>query len=169
MGRMAAPFYILFAGTSLGLTGQTLGILTAAFTLSGTFSNLAWGTLADRHGFRLAFLGAIGLWVASTAALMASSGLLLTVLVFIGIGAAFQGFQAASMNLTLEFGHRDELPMRIALANTASELAGTIGPLLGGALATALGYDAVFYASMAFLIAGGGLVLRYVPEPRQGR
>ncbi len=100
---------------------------------------------------------------------MVSSGLLLTVLVFIGIGAAFQGFQAASMNLTLEFGHRDELPMRIALANTASELAGTIGPLLGGALATALGYDAVFYASMAFLIAGGGLVLRFVPEPRQGR
>jgi predicted MFS family arabinose efflux permease len=99
---------------------------------------------------------------------MVSSGLLLTVLVFIGIGAAFQGFQAASMNLTLEFGHRDELPMRIALANTASEFAGTLGPLLGGALATALGYDAVFYASMAFLIAGGGLVLRYVPEPRKG-
>jgi MFS family permease len=168
MGRMAAPFYILFAGTSLGLTGQTLGILTAAFTLSGTFSNLAWGALADRHGFRLAFLGAIGIWVASTAALMVSSGLLLTVLVFIGIGAAFQGFQAASMNLTLEFGHRDELPMRIALANTASEFAGTLGPLLGGALATALGYDAVFYASMAFLIAGGGLVLRFVPEPRKG-
>jgi MFS family permease len=167
MGRMAAPFYILFAGTSLGLTGSTLGLLTAAFTLSGTFSNLAWGALADRKGFRLAFLASIALWIASTGALMVSSGLLATVLVFIGIGAAFQGFQAASMNLTLEFGERDDLPMRIALANTASELAGTLGPLLGGALATALGYDAVFYTSMAFLIAGGGLVLRFVPEPRK--
>ena len=99
---------------------------------------------------------------------MVSSGLLPTVLVFIGIGAAFQGFQAASMNLTLEFGHRDELPMRIALANTASELAGTIGPLLGGALATALGYDAVFYASWPSSSPGEDWCSATCPNPDGG-
>jgi MFS family permease len=166
MGRMAAPFYILFAGREIGLTGTTLGVLTVAFTLSGTFSNLFWGWLADRFGFRLAFLGSIGLWIASTLALMFSSGLWPTALVFIGIGAAFQGFQHASMNLTLEFGERDDLPMRIALANTASEIAGTVGPLLGGALATGFGYQWVFYASILFLTVGGALVARFVPEPR---
>jgi MFS family permease len=165
-GRMAAPFYILFAGREIGLSGTTLGILTVAFTLSGTFSNLFWGALADRYGFRSAFLGSIVLWIASTILLMVSSGLWFTALVFVGIGAAFQGFQHASMNLTLEFGQRDDLPMRIALANTGSELAGTVGPLLGGALATAFGYPAVFHASIAFLAIGGVLVLRFVPEPR---
>lgn len=166
MGRMAAPFYILFAGMELGLTGQVLGTLTMAFTLAGTVSNLAWGALADRCGFRLALLGSIALWIVATLALMLSSGLLLTTLVFVGIGAAFQGFQQAAMNLTLEFGQRDELPMRIALANTASEVAGTIGPLLGGLLAAALGYSAVFSLSIAFLGAGGWLLIRFVPEPR---
>ncbi|HSG90704.1 MAG TPA: MFS transporter [Pseudomonadales bacterium] len=166
MGRMAAPFYILYAGQEIGLTGTTLGVLTVAFTLSGTFSNLVWGALADRYGFRLTFLASMALWILSTVLLMFSGGLLFTALVFVGIGAAFQGFQQSSMNLTLEFGHRDDLPMRIALANTASELAGTIGPLLGGALAAALGYVAVFHASILFLVVGSVLILRFVPEPR---
>lgn len=166
MGRMAAPFYILFASTSIGLTGQVLGILTMAFTLAGTFSNLFWGALADRFGFRLALLGSLGLWVLSTLALMASSGLLATSLVFIGIGAAFQGFQQSAQNLTLEFGARNDLPMRIAVANTVSEIAGTLGPLLGGLLAALLGYHAVFIASIGFLTGGGLLLLLRVPEPR---
>lgn len=166
MGRMAAPFYILYEGQKIGLSGTTLGVLTVAFTLAGTVSNLIWGALADRHGFRLAFLVSIALWVLSTLLLMVSSGLWITALVFAGIGAAFQGFQQSANNLTLEFGRRDEMPMRIALANTASEMAGTIGPLLGGVLASAFGYTSVFGVSILFLTLGGIMVLRYVPEPR---
>ena len=166
MGRMAAPFYILYEGQKIGLSGTTLGVLTVAFTLAGTVSNLIWGALADRHGFRLAFLASIALWVLSTVLLMISSGLWITALVFAGIGAAFQGFQQSANNLTLEFGRREEMPMRIALANTASEVAGTIGPLLGGVLAAAFGYASVFGASILFLTLGGLMVLRYVPEPR---
>ncbi len=168
-GRMALPFYILFAGASLELTGTNLGILTVAFTLAGTVSNLVWGNLADRRGFRLVYLLSIVLWVLSTLLLIVASGLPMTILVFVGIGAAVQGFQNASMNLTLEFGHRDDLPVRIAIANTASELAGTLGPLIGGVIAAALGYVMVFYTSVAFLVAGGVMVAMLVPEPRHGR
>ena len=70
------------------------------------------------------------------------------------------------MNLTLEFGRRADLPVRIAIANTTSELAGTIGPLLGGVLAASFGYPTVFVTSVLFLIVGGGVVYYYVPEPR---
>jgi MFS family permease len=167
MGRMAMPFYILFAGQSIGLSGQNLGIITFAFTIAGTVSNLAWGSMADRHGFRGTFLLSIALWVVSTLVLLVASSQWLIILVFIGIGAAVQGFQNSSINLTLEFGDRDNLPMRIAIANTASELAGTIGPLLGGVLAALLGYEAVFMASIVFLIIGGAVVRIYVPEPRK--
>ncbi|MAT83468.1 MAG: MFS transporter [Gammaproteobacteria bacterium] len=166
MGRMALPFYILFAGSSLALTGTNLGVLTVAFTLAGTVSNLLWGAMADRSGFRLVFLTSIGLWILATLVLVVSSGLAMTALVFVGIGAAVQGFQHASMNLTLEFGHRDDLPVRIAIANSASELAGTIGPLAGGVIAHMLGYPALFVVSVAFLIAGGLMVTMLVPEPR---
>jgi predicted MFS family arabinose efflux permease len=166
MGRMAVPFYILYAGQTIGLTGQTIGIVSFAFLAASTVSNLIWGMLADRFGFRAIFLWSIVLWLTSTIVLMASDGLLMTGLVFAGIGAAVQGFQNASANLTLEFGHRDDLPVRIAIANTTSEIAGAIGPLLGGLLATALGYAAVFWASMLFLGVGAALVIVYVPEPR---
>ena len=166
MGRMAMPFYILYAGQTIGLTGQTLGIITFAFTIAGTFSNLAWGAMADRRGFRGTFLLSISLWVLSTLLLLVASGLWATVLVFVGIGAAVQGFQNSSQNLTLEFGDRDNLPVRIAIANTASEVAGTIGPLLGGVLAAMLGFEAVFAASITFLVIGGIVVRIYVPEPR---
>ncbi len=169
MGRMALPFYILYASEDVGLSGATLGIMTFAFMLSGTVSNLVWGALADWRGFRLAFLGAIGLWILSTLLLMYGDGMATTVLVFAGIGAAVQGFQNASMNLTLEFGQRADLPVRIAVANTVSEVAGTVGPLLGGALAAAFGFPVVFATSMAFLIVGGAVVNYYVPEPRHSR
>jgi MFS family permease len=165
-GRMALPFYILHAGAGIELTGSNLGILTVAFTLAGTVSNLLWGSIADRRGFRLVFLLSIGLWVLSTLVLLLSAGLLMTSVVFVGIGAAVQGFQHSSMNLTLEFGHRDDLPIRIAIANSTSELAGTLGPLAGGAIAGLFGYPVLFVASVAFLIAGGVMVALLVPEPR---
>jgi MFS family permease len=167
MGRMAMPFYILYAGQSIGLSGQNLGIITFAFTISGTVSNLFWGAMADRQGFRGTFLLSIGLWVISTVVLIFVTDLWSILLVFVGIGAAVQGFLNSSVNLTLEFGDRDNLPVRIAIANTASEVAGTIGPLLGGLLAALLGYEAVFAASIVFLVVGGTVVRIYVPEPRQ--
>jgi hypothetical protein len=68
----------------------------------------------------------------------------MTAIVFVGIGSAVQGFQNAAMNLTLEFGHRDDLPVRIAIANSTSEFAGTLGPLLGGAIAAVFGYPVLF-------------------------
>ncbi len=171
MGRMAMPFYILFAGESIGLTGYNLGILTFAFTISGTVSNLFWGYLADRKGFRLTFLMSTFLWMGATLALMIEgdyySNYMMTVIIFASIGAAVQGFNNASQNLTLEFGDRDDLPMRIGIANTAGELAGTLGPLLGGVLAATLGYEAVFISAVAFLFVGGMVVRLYVPEPRK--
>jgi MFS family permease len=165
-GRMALPFYILHAGATLQLSGTNLAIFTVAFTLAGTVSNLLWGTLADRWGFRLVFLLSIAVWVAGTTLLLISSGLVLTSLVFVAIGAAVQGFQHSAMNMTLEFGHRDDLPVRIAIANSTSELAGALGPLLGGVIAAAYGYMALFSTSVAFLLAGGVMVALYVPEPR---
>jgi MFS family permease len=165
-GRMAVPFYIIYAGQEIGLSGETLAILTFAFTMSGTVSNILWGIMADRTGFRFAFLASIMLWVAATLLLLLSSGMAMMLLVFAGLGAAFQGFQGSAQNLTLEFGNRDDLPIRIAVANTAQEFAGSIGPIAGGIIATVYSLQAVFPVSIVFLAVGGILVLKYVPEPR---
>lgn len=166
-GRMAVPFYIIYAGQEIGLSGETLAILTFAFTMSGTVSNILWGVMADHTGFRFAFLASLLLWVSSTLLLLFSSGMSAMVLVFAGLGAAFQGFQGSTQNLTLEFGHRDDLPIRIAVANTAQEFAGSVGPIVGGLIATVYSLQAVFPVSILFLSIGGIMVLKYVPEPRK--
>ena len=166
MGRMAMPFYILYAGNSIGLSGETLGIITFAFTMSGTVSNLVWGAIADARGFRLVFLISSMLWVVSSALLIVLPTFTLTVVVFSGIGAASQGFENSSRNMVLEFGDRENRPIRIAIANTVAQIAGSIGPLLGGALATWYGYESVFLLAIFFLVIGALLVFLFVPEPR---
>jgi len=165
LGRMALPFYILYAGQSMGLGGATLATLTVAFTIAATGSNLLWGLVADRYGFRMCLLLNIALWLISTLAILGSVSIAALILVFVGIGASQEGFRMASMSLALEFGSREETALRLATANTAAETAGSIAPLLGGIIAAALGYSAVFAVASVCLLLGGSLLLR-VPEPR---
>ncbi|MBT4519034.1 MAG: MFS transporter, partial [Halieaceae bacterium] len=101
MGRMALPFYILYAGQTIGLTGTTLATLTIAFTLAATVSNLAWGYLSDRNGFRFSFLLSVALWIGATVGLLISREFYVVVIIFAGIGAAQEGFRIASINMTL--------------------------------------------------------------------
>lgn len=165
-GRLAMPFYILYASEHTTLTGSNLGLLTIAFTLAGNVSNLLWGEIADRSGYRRVMLISLVLWIASTLALFVTEGIELTSLIFVGIGAASQGFQNAASNIILEFGSRTEVPMRLAISNSASEAIGAAATLAAGLLATGFGYEAVFVTSIFFLAMGGFFIHRHVPDPR---
>ncbi len=163
MGRMSVPFYVLYADAGPAM----LGPLTMAFLLSWSMGNLAWGEIADRTGFRAIFIASLLLWVGAALALMtAGDEPAVLVLIMLGLGAGFGGFQMASQNLVLEFGSRENLPMRIAVANSASELVGALGPLVGGVLAATVSYEAVFWTAIAFQLAAVAWVLHAVPEPR---
>ncbi len=167
MGRMAVPFYILYAGTRIEVGGTELGWLTGAFVASQSVFNLGWGLLADRSGFRLVFVAAVSLWIATALLLMTASTFGVLVAVFAGLGAGLGGFQLSAQNLVLEFGSRSNLPLRIAVANSASELVGAIGPLLGGLLAVTVSYVSVFWTAIAFQFAALLMVLLTVREPRR--
>ena len=164
MGRMSVPFYVLYADPGPAL----LGPLTIAFILAWSMGNLAWGEIADRTGFRAIFIASLLLWVAAGLALMAVPGhSAVLLLIMVGLGAGFGGFQMSSQNLVLEFGSRENLPMSIAVANSASELVGAIGPLVGGILVATVSYEAVFWTGIAFQLAAVVWMLRAVPEPRR--
>ena len=166
MGRMATPFYIVYARDTIGLTGTNIGILSTAFVAANSVSNLAWGAMADRSGFRGVFVVTLVLWIVSVLGMMASSSIAGFVLAFIGIGAGMGGFQMAAQNMVLEYGSRKDLPIRIAVANSAQEAVGAIGPLLGGLLAVFFGLDFLFGLAIAFQVAAIALVLSRVDEPR---
>ena len=169
MGRMSLPFCVLYAGSHIELSGGNLGVLTTVFLLSQTSTSLLWGWIADRTGFRLIFLVSLSIWALSVLLLMQSTELLTLAIVFAGIGAGQGGFMLSGRNLVLEFGAREDLPMRIAVANSASELVGAIGPILGGLLVAAISYDAVFWTGIVFQLAAIAVVLVYVDEPRHRR
>lgn len=169
MGRMAVPFYFIYAGREIGITGQSLAILTPCFLLANSTTNLVWGWIADRTGFRLVFLVSISVWILSAVVLMASSEIVGFALAFLGLGAGLGGFMMSGQNMVLEFGSREDLPLRIAVSNSASEFVGAIGPLIGAGIATTFSYEALFGVAIAFQLTAIALVATKVDEPRHRR
>jgi MFS family permease len=169
MGRMAVPFYWLYADARVGLGGTELGYASGAFIFAQSACNLLWGILADRRGFRFAFLFSLLLWIGAALLLMATDTLMGVLAVFVALGAGLGGFQMSAQNLVLEFGRRRNLPMRIAVANSASELVAAVGVVLGGIVAGALSYVAVFWIAIAFQTAAVVVVVFFVDDPRWRR
>jgi MFS family permease len=165
-GRIAAPFYILYAQETIELTGANLGFLSLAYLGADVATNLAWGWLGDRFGFRSVFIGAMTLWIGATGLLMGADSLTLIIVAFFGLGAAASGFQMATQTMVLEFGAREDVAMRLALSGTAQGVMSTIGPLAGGVLAAYAGYLTLFGVSIVFEAAALLLLLTLVEEPR---
>jgi MFS family permease len=166
MGRMAVPFYVLLAGSRIDLSGEQLGLLTAAFGLAQGMVNVIFGAIADRRGFRAGLLCALATWMVASLILLGAGSFAAVLAGFVGLGAGLGGFMMTSQNLVLEFGSRANLPMRIAVANSTSELVGVLGPILGGALAAAFSYPLVIIVALVLKATAFGVTLRLVEDPR---
>lgn len=167
LGTAAVPFYVLYVGKFVELSGATLGYLSLAFLLAQTMSNLMWGRIADKHGYRLVFILSVGMWSVSMFGLLMVSSLPLFLLAFCGLGAGFGGYQVASQNFVLEFGRGGhDLPMLIAISDTASHLMMALGPILGGLIASRFDYAYLFWIAFLFKVFSVLLILS-VQEPRQ--
>jgi len=166
LGTAAIPFYILYVGKFLSLSGGTLGYFSLAFLLPQTISNLIWGKIADASGYRRVFLLSVGLWCLSTVLLIFGTSLPLFLIAFCGLGSGLAGYQVASQNFVLEFGKPHELPMLIAVSDTASHIMMVVGPLMGGIIATQLDYVDVFWLAIGFKFIAILTVWR-IQEPRR--
>lgn len=164
--RVASPFYIVYAAKTLGFSGDTIGSLSFAYLIADTIMNVCWGYMADKLGFRSCLVAALFFWIAATALLMFVHAPLWFAIVFFGLGAANSGYQMSAQNIVFEFGHRDDMAMRLALSNTAESVMSSIGPLAGGLIAASLGYHAVFAVSILCQTIALGLLLVFVQEPR---
>lgn len=164
--RMAVPFYAIYATSSTGLSGAILGLLALAYLGADTLSNLLWGYLGDRTGFRLVLLISITMWILATVILLALHSPVAIFVAFFGLGAAQSGYMMAAQTMILEFGNREEMPMRIAISSSAEGITASISPILGGLVADALGYPAVFGISIGFLVISLACLVLMVKEPR---
>ncbi len=167
--RIAAPFYIIYASRAVSLTGATIGVLSFAYLIADTVANIVWGYLSDRSGFRSTFVAALVFWIGATLILMGAHSLPLVFLAFFGLGAANSGYQMSAQNIVFEFGHRDDMAMRLALSNTAESVMSALGPLLGGFIAASFGYHVVFWIAIVCEAIALALLLMFVEEPRKRR
>jgi len=166
LGRIAMPYYVLYAQQTLAIGGHELGVLTAAFLLAATTLNLGWGLLADRTGFRVVFLASLAVWIAGTFMLLGAGSFSALVAVFVALGAGSGGFMMGQQILVLEFGAREDLPLRIGVVNAATEAMGVVAPLAGGALASFVDFPSVFFCAIGFKLAAAALVALRMREPR---
>jgi MFS family permease len=168
-GRIATPFYILYASKSIAMNGANIGTLTLAYLGADTAANLVWGYAGDRIGFRAILIGALAIWSSSTLLLLGSHDMAGFFLAFCGLGASQSGYLMSVTTMVLEFGTREEMAMRLALSTTAEGLMAASGPLLGGLIASALGYTVLFGASIGCQLVALALLIWRVEEPRKRR
>jgi len=167
--RVAQPFYIIYVGKQIGFSGDVVGTLSLAFLGADTVMSVGWGYLADRYGFRSNFVIALAFWISSTVLLMNVTSPFWLFVAFFGLGAGNSGYQMSAQNIVFEFGHRDDMAMRLAFSNTAESIMSALGPLVGGVIAAGLGYHAVFWVAVACEAIALVLLVALVEEPRKRR
>jgi EmrB/QacA subfamily drug resistance transporter len=138
-----------------------------AYTLALASVVLTAGSIADRIGRRRVFsVGMVLFTVASIACAMAGSIEVLDVARGIqGIGGAL--LFATSLSLLAEAFPRPEERVKALAAYGASiGAAFAFGPLVGGALTSAFGWEAVFFVNVPLGILGMIGIARYVQESK---
>jgi len=167
IGRMAMPFYILYASTQMEISGAMLGVLTTIWMLAGTATNIVWGSIADRSGYRLVLIVTLSLWTFSHFQLLFVDGILGVMLFFALFGTSSSGFMQARQNMVLELGSEEDIPLRIAVSNMANNMVAGVGPLLGGLIALTLGYEIIFIVCILVQLVALYILVGYIPEPRR--
>ena len=146
--------------------GAAIGLFSLAFLGADTLTNLVWGTLGDRYGFRLTFILTVATWIVSLVVMIFAEQPWHFLVAFFGLGAAASGYMMSSTTLVLEFGERDDIPMRLALSTTVETTMASLGPVLGGLIASFFGLVPVFIISLVSLVAALVVLVSAVREPR---
>ncbi len=165
-GRIAAPFYILIATRTMPLDGTTIGILSLAFLGADTLSNLAWGMMGDRTGYRATFIASLGFVLLGFGLLEFATSPAVTIAAFAAFGIGGAGYGMSAQTMVLEFGAREDLPMRIALSTMVEGGVSAIAPLFGGLMLLWASSDALLATAAVLTLAAAALLIGKVRDPR---
>ncbi|GAA4214663.1 DHA2 family efflux MFS transporter permease subunit [Actinocatenispora rupis] len=153
-------------GTELGGAVTALQWVADGYTLAFAGLLLFAGGLGDRFGSRAVFLVGLTVFTLASAAcgLAPGAGTLVAARLVQGVGAALM--VPASLAL-LRHAYPDAAARARAFGiwGMVAGVAAAAGPVLGGALVSAVGWRAVFAVNVPFGILGVTLTRRYVSAP----
>ena len=157
-------------GADLGMTVSSLQWVVDAYALTFAAFLLTAGAACDRLGARRVHLAGLVVFavLSSVCALAPTGGLLV-------VGRAVQGLGAAAIVpgslalLSVVSADPGERARAIGLWGGAGGAAAAIGPVLGGALVSTIGWRTVFWVNLPVIAVGCLLTLRAVPASTGGR
>ncbi len=159
---MAAPFYIVYATGSLGLSSDVaVPVLLAMQTVGGVVGALAYTWLGDRNNLRAIQLSLGGMALLPICALLARAvGPVPLYLGFLAYGLSTNSLNSGFQHWIVSYGHVDQRPIYVGLSNTLIALISLIAPILGGVIAQYLGYEPLFVIALIMTLAGLFVTLR---------
>jgi len=167
MGSMATGYYLVYGIEHLGVRESEAGAFTALLVGSQAAANLLWGPLGDRLGHKRVLVGeAVATALAALVAFVAGAPAWLWV-TFALLGVAVAAGSVSGLNIILEFCAPEDRPTYIGLTNTVLAPVATLAPIVGGWLATWVGYRVMFVVAAGIALAGGMLMAIWVREPRK--
>ena len=166
MARVGAPFWTVYAGTLLGLDGALIGGLSFVFLGSDTVSNIVWGPMGDRFGFRIVYALSLLCSIAGVALLVMADTALPVYGAFVLLGFGGSGWMLASTTMVLEFGEQQDTPMRLAFVTTVEGAIAASGPVAAGLIVVAWGFAPLFALVLGALAIALLLIVLRVREPR---
>ena len=167
VAAVGVAFYTIYAVRRFHMDPGTAGIMTGVLLIGQLIASPLFGWLGDRYSHRWMF--ALGVLTAGAGAAIAifAPSLGWFYLVFALAGVANAGLWPTIYALTLEFGTEAERPYYIGLANTLVSPATLLAPILGGALADAISYEAMFGVAAVSSLLTTLILVFVMREPRQ--
>jgi MFS family permease len=166
-GLMGSGFYTVYALQAWEAPPAQAGVFTALLVAGHALGTLTLGWIADHAGHRLVLLVGAGAAVAANVVALLAGSLVAFEAVFVLSGLHTAAINVSAFNVLLEFAPApDERPTYIGLGSTAMAPVAFATPLVGGVMADALGFRAVFVTALVAGLVGLGMLAAFVHDPR---
>jgi MFS family permease len=176
IAQVAAPFYIVYAKTVLGISPQMVGVYLTVRTAASISFNLIWGRISDRHGNRLLIRlsNIVGFSMPLVALLIGFWGRIspvswglqsgLFALVFVASGAFGAGSAIGNMSYLLDIAPSQQRSLYLGFTNTLLGI-GIFTASLGGLIVDWAGFNTLLVISAGFYLVAI-LLAFFMIEPR---
>ncbi len=165
-GSMASAFVTVYGVSKLGVTDAQAGVLTFAMMAVETLAYPTLGWLGDKIGHRRTMqIAALSTGLTALVALLApTASWYLAAYILLGLSVA--ATMVSNLSAIYDFCKPQEVPTYVGLTATLVAIPSFVAPLLGGVIASAASYEAVFIVSVLFSLVSLAVLVWAVREPR---